>query len=333
MRNAPVWLTEKDVTSSIDLKIAIGALEKALLAEANGEAENMTKTKLMVGDNNPLQALGGAIYSEGICGTKTWVNVSGKSSTLLVLYSLEDGACRAVIEATALGQIRTAAMTGLGTKLLAPDDVSEMTIIGTGKQALPQIAACLAVRPLKRVHIFSRTPEKRMALVDSVQQEFPEIDVEASKSLEDAVADVPLITLCTNSTVPFLNANMVASGTHINAIGAIVPKRVEFSADIFPRCSVVAVDTLAGVRELSREFMDYYGAGEASWDTVQPISRLISNNQARPAEADLTLFKAMGMGISDLAVAAEVLKRCALRDDVHTLPERKRCPLPLKVVN
>jgi hypothetical protein len=88
------------------------------------------------------------------------VNIDGKSSTMLLLFSLADGACLAAIEATGLGQIRTAAMTGLGTRWLSDENVTEMAIIGTGKQALPQVAACIAVRPISKVRIFSRTPEK-----------------------------------------------------------------------------------------------------------------------------------------------------------------------------
>mgnify|MGYP000315470707 FL=1 len=165
MTNASVWLTEKDVTGAIDLNAAIDALENVLKSEAQQQAENMTKTHLMVGDNNAMHALGGAVHSLGVCGTKTWVNIDGKSSTMLLLFSLTDGACLAAIEATALGQMRTAAMTGLGTRWMADQNITEMAIIGTGKQALPQIAACLAVRLISKVRVFSRTPEKRKALI------------------------------------------------------------------------------------------------------------------------------------------------------------------------
>src|SRR5262245_5176731 len=161
----PIWLTEADVTASIDLAGAIGALERVLAAEADGQATNMTKAHVMVGPNDALQAIGGAVAAQQVCGTKTWVNVAGKSQTVLILFSLVDGSLRAVIEATALGQIRTAAMTGVGTKWLAPEGAREMAIIGTGKQALPQIAAVAAVRPIRRVRIFSRKAENREALV------------------------------------------------------------------------------------------------------------------------------------------------------------------------
>jgi ornithine cyclodeaminase/alanine dehydrogenase-like protein (mu-crystallin family) len=333
MNASPVWLTEKDVTSSIDLLSAIDALEGVLKAEAGQQAANMPKTHLMVGDNNAMHALGGAVHSLGVCGTKTWVNIDGKSSTMLLLFSLADGACLAAIEATGLGQIRTAAMTGLGTRWLSDENVTEMAIIGTGKQALPQVAACIAVRPISKVRIFSRTPEKRQALVNAVESEFPEIDVVNCTTLEDATKDILLINLCTNSTVPFFGSAMAPKGAHINAVGAIVPSRAEFKGDVFQRCSTIAVDTLVGVQELSREFIDYYEKGDGNWDQVQSISQIIDRGYSRSPDVDLTLFKAMGMGLSDIAIAHVVLNKNTNNNEIHILPERQRQKLPLKSVN
>jgi ornithine cyclodeaminase len=334
--SSPLWLTEADVTASIDLAGAIDAIERVLAAEASGQAANMTKTLTMVGANDVLQAIGGSIATEDFCGTKTWVNVGGKSQTVLILFSLTDGSLQAVIEATALGQIRTAAMSGVGTKWLARPDADEMAIVGTGKQALPQIAAVLAVRPLKRVRIFSRTEASRIAVADATHLMFPHIDVVAAGSLEAACDSAPIVTLCTNATRPFFTSEMAASGAHINAIGAIVPARAEFADDIFPRCDEIAVDTLDGAKELSREFIDYFGQGRsgqgrASWDRVTPLSALIRRGYHRPAGADLTLFKPLGIGIADLAVAVEVVRQCRSRDKGHALPERVRSELPLRV--
>ena len=156
MPDQALWITEADVTELISLPDAIDALERVLAMEARDEAANMAKAHLMVASNDAMHAIGATVPGAGLCGTKTWINVGGKSQTVLILFSLDDGRLRAVIEATALGQMRTAAMTGVGTKRLAPSGADEMALIGSGKQALPQIAACAAVRPLKRVRVFSR---------------------------------------------------------------------------------------------------------------------------------------------------------------------------------
>jgi ornithine cyclodeaminase len=119
---------------------------------------------------------------------------------------------------------------------------------------------------------------------------------------------------------------MATRGSHINAMGAIIPVRAEFTQDIFPRCAVVAVDYVEGVRELSAEFREQYGEDEAKWRTVKPISQIIADNVTRPAGADLTLFKAMGMGLSDLAMAIELLARAEKRGGVQQLGARVKLP-------
>ena len=329
MAAAPLWITETDVTSLISLPEAVDALERVLAMEARGRAANMGKTHVMVGPNDVLQAIGGSVAGAGLCGTKTWVNVGGKSQTVLVLFALEDGRLRAVIEATALGQTRTAAMTGVGTKRLAPPEADELAVIGSGKQALPQAAACAAVRKLKHVRVYSRRPEARAGFAEAVRKELG-VRVTPSATLADAVRDAPIVTLITNATQPFFSSDLAARGSHINAMGAIVPARAEFSEDIFPRCDVIAVDTVSGVRELSAEFRRYFGADDTAWGRVLPIAKVVAENISRPALGDLTLFKAMGVGLSDLALGIEVLTRAEKRGGAHRLPERVRVPPTLR---
>ncbi len=329
MTQVPLWITEAEVVSLINVPQAIEALERILPMEARDQARNMKKGVLMVGDNDAMHVIGASVAGAGLCGFKTWVNIRGQSSTVMVLFSLENGNCEAVIEATALGQTRTAAVTGVGTKRLAPAGADDMAIIGTGKQALPQIAACAAVLPLKKIRIFSRSPENRERLADAVRAQF-DFEITLAETLEDAVADAPVITLVTNSTQPFLTSDMVKPGAHINAMGAIVLARSEFTTDIFPRCNVIAVDNLETIRSISSEFRAFYGDDDDAWKEVRTVASLIGDDITRPADADLTLFKAMGMGLSDMALAVDILARAREQGLGHEAPERIKTPPRLK---
>jgi ornithine cyclodeaminase/alanine dehydrogenase-like protein (mu-crystallin family) len=325
MATAPLWITEADVTGLLSLTDAVAALERVLAMEAAGAAQSMPKTHLMVGANDAMHAIGAAVAGAGLCGTKTWVNLAGKSQTVLVLFSLEDGRLRAVIEATALGQMRTAAMTGVGTRRLAHEAADEVAVVGSGKQALPQAAACVAVRKIRHLRVFSRREAAREAFAAAARKELG-VRVTAAATLADAVRDAPIVTLVTNATEPFFTAALAARGSHVNAMGAIVPARCEFTEDVFARCSVIAVDTVEGVRALSREFRDHFGADEAAWRAVEPISALVARHATRPPDTDLTLFKAIGMGLADLALGIEILARVEARGGGHALPERVRVP-------
>lgn len=328
----PVWLTEADVVSLMALPDAIPALESVLALEASGAAQNMTKTHLTFHGHDTMHALGAASPGVGLTETKAWVHTANGTAPLLCLWNTADGQCRAVMEAFALGQMRTGGISGLATKWLSVEGADEMAVIGSGRQAVTQVAAVHAVRPLRRLRVFSPTRENREAFARRMADEFG-FEAVAAGSVAEAVRDAPIVTCVTLAREPFLEAAMLSPGTHVNAVGAIVPERIEFAQDIFPRCAVVAVDSLPGVQNLSQEFRSQYGEGKVPWDAVTPISRVIAAGKGRPDGADLTLFKAMGMGLSDLAMANELLARASAAGVGLKLPERARVQPRLKAGN
>lgn len=314
----PLWITEADVVGLMDLGEAIGALESALRAEAKGDAQNMSKTLMQYGKSN-LHAIGARL--DGLVGTKTWAHTEGGTCPLLLLWDAKNGALVAVIEAFALGNMRTGGISGVAANWLADPAAKVMGLIGTGKQALSQVGTMLAVRPIERLQVFSPTAEKRAAFAAKVREEFG-IEVVEAVSTEAACKGAQIVTLVSRATTPFLTAAMLDEGTHLNAVGAIAPDREEFTQDVFARVTAVAVDNLAGVRQLSREFMTQYD--KAGWDAVPTLATLIASGRRRTPKDDITLFKAMGMGISDLALGVELVKRAHARGVGRSIPQPKK---------
>ena len=313
-----IWLTEAEVVQLLDLKEAIAALEAALREEASGEAQNMTKTLLQYGKNN-LHAIGGKLGS--LVGTKTWTHTQGGTCPLLLLWSAEDGSLVAVIEAFALGSLRTGGISGVAANWMASEGARVMAIVGTGKQALAQVGTMLAVRPIERLQIYSPRAESRQVFNARVREEFG-IEATVCASVGEACKGAQIVTLVTRAAQPFLTAGMLERGAHLNAVGAIAPDREEFAQDVFARATLVAVDNLPGVQQLSREFMTRCGAG--GWDKVMPLSRLIASGRKRGSQDDVSLFKAMGMGISDLALGVELVKRARARGVGRMIPQPKK---------
>ena len=313
-----IWITEAEVVQLMDLKDAIAALEAALREEARGEAQNMTKTLLQYGKNN-LHAIGGKLGN--LVGTKTWTHTQGGTCPLLLLWSADDGSLVAVIEAFALGNLRTGGISGLAADWMARRDAKVMAIAGTGKQALAQVGTMLAVRPIERLRVYSPREDSRQAFAARAREEFG-IEAEVSASVSDACKGAQIVTLVTRAAQPFLIATMLEKGAHLNAVGAIAPDREEFAQDVFARATLVAVDNLPGVQQLSREFMTRYAP--SGWDEVMPLSGLIASARKRTARDDVSLFKAMGMGISDLALGVELLKRTRERGAGRAIPQPKK---------
>jgi alanine dehydrogenase len=302
-----LWISESDVVSMMDIGGAIYALERGLGAEAEGNARNMIKTHVEW-DNSTLHAIGAVFPGMGICGTKTWTHTKGGATPLLILFDSNNGSLRAVIEAFALGQMRTAAASGVATRWLAATGADEFAMIGTGKQALTQVAAVLAVRPIRRIRVFGRDEARRNQFVLGLRSEF-QVEVVATNSVRDAVNGASIITVATRASEPIMTADMIASGTHINSIGAIVPSRAEIAQDVLARSTRVVTDSVPQAQKLSREMIDFFGTDPAGWSAVQPLSAVVAERNSRTPSDDITLFKALGVGISDLSLGVELYRQ------------------------
>ncbi|MCW5829723.1 MAG: ornithine cyclodeaminase family protein [Deltaproteobacteria bacterium] len=307
-----LWITEKEVAGAVSMSGAIAALERGLRIEAQGKARNMVKTHVNFGGHGNLHAIGAAFdeseLSPAVVGTKTWAHTPGGAMPVLVMIDGANGALIAVIEAFALGQLRTGGISGVATKWLSSPEADELAVIGAGKQALPQVAAVACVRKLKRVRVFSPTAEKREAFGGILRKRFPGTEVVVAGSVAEAVKGAPAVTLVTRATEPFLGARMLAAGTHVNAVGAITPERAEFHQDLFPRAHRMAADSVDQMKKLSREFQDHFGEDATGWKSLESLASVVASGKGRSPGDDLSLFKAMGVGISDLSIGIEVLR-------------------------
>lgn len=286
------WIGEAEVVEALTLPRAIDAIEQALAREAAGQAKTMLKTHVSWGDGHTLHAIGGV--DGDLVGTKTWAHTAGGASPLLLLWDSETGERRAIIEAFALGQLRTAAMSGLATRILADPATSVVAIAGTGKQALPQVSALVTVLPVTTVRIFGRDAGRRATMAGRVEDELG-VTAVACTSMAEAAEGAGVITTATRATEPFLRSADVGAGAHVNAIGAITPERAELAADLVDR-SFIATDSVESARKLGAEVRDR--------DLVA-LSSLVG--APRP-DADVTVFKAMGIGLADLALGRAVLE-------------------------
>jgi alanine dehydrogenase len=322
MQDPPLWISESDVVSMMDIGGAIGALERGLVAEAEGSAQNMIKTHVEW-DGSTLHAIGAVFPGMGICGTKTWCHTAGGATPLLILFDSNNGSLKAVIEAFALGQMRTAAASGVATRWLASANADEFAMIGTGKQAITQVAAVLAVRPIRQIRVFSRDETRRNQFVMRLKAEF-QVEITASNSIRDAVKDASIITVATRATDPIVTADMLQSGAHINSVGAIVPTRAEISPDVLARSTRIVTDSVPQAQKLSREMIEFFGKDSSRWSAVQSLATVVVNRSSRAASDDLTLFKALGVGISDLSLGIELYRKATASDLGHPFPAPQR---------
>ena len=319
----PIWISEAEVVELMSLPEAIDALRDGLCEEAAGRANNMVKTHAVWGNGATLHAIGAVFEGWGVVGTKTWAHTHGGALPLLILIDAYNGSVLAIIEAFALGQMRTGGISGLGADVLARVDATRMAIIGAGKQSLSQVAAVVAVRALQRVTVWSPTAANREALAAKIETQL-KIEAIAATTLDEALDGADIVTLATRARTPFLTRDTLPRGVHINAVGAITPERAEFESALLERADIIAADSVAQVRNLSRECIEAFGQDEESWERIKPLSALVAAGFRRPAGVDLTVFKAMGIGISDLSLGIALLRRARAKGLGRPLPEYHR---------
>jgi ornithine cyclodeaminase len=319
MPDGPLWIGEQEAADLLSLEDAIDVLAGAYRLQAGGEAATMRRAHLREGDAI-LHAVGGTIAGQGIAGTKTWIYTPGGAEPLIVLFSLDDGRVIGLVEAFALGQMRTAATSGLGTRVLARADAGTLALLGTGKQAFAQAQAMTCVRPLERIRLFGRDPDRRRALAQRLRATRA-FDVSEHATVAEAVAGADVVTAITRSAEPILGGDLLEPGMHVNAVGAIVPARRELDALAVGRADVVVVDSVDQARDDAGELRAAAEVGLLDWATVRGLDAVIDDTPDRARfETDITLFKALGVGLSDVALGGEVLRRAVAAGAGQLLP-------------
>ncbi len=190
-------------------------------------------------------------------------------------------------------------MTGLATRWLAPAHARRAALIGTGRQAMAQLAAMSAARPLEVVEVHSPDPTRRAAFVDEAREAGWPFDVHDAASVEDAARDADIVTTATRAREPFLYSAHLRPGILVNAIGAITPERAEVAPDVVARCDLLVADSAGTAERL---------ATELDGRSPTPLHEIIAGGAPREPR-ELTVFKAMGIGLADLAIARVVLER------------------------
>lgn len=229
----------------------------------------------------------------------------------VMLFDSANGRLKAIIDATEITAIRTAAASAVATDLLSRTDSTVLAILGSGVQAGSHIDAIPYVRPVGEVRIWSRSPENAAALADR-KRRVEGRGIRVVATVEEAVAGADIVCTTTASTEPILLGSMLESGMHINAVGSSVPFARELDSDAMARCQIF-VDRAESTRNESGDFLMARDEGSVTDDDiVAEIGDLVAGSSSgRGGPEDITLFKSLGLAVEDLA-AADLVYRNAI---------------------
>jgi len=221
----------------------------------------------------------------------------------VMLFSAETGELLALMNASAITAIRTAAVSGVATQLLAGDDAGDLAIIGSGVQARAHLEAMACARPIKRARVASRSLENARKFADELGSRYS-FPLEPVEGVEAAVRGADLIVTATTAVEPILKLEWISPGAHLNVVGSSIPTTREVDSATVAAASLF-VDRRESTMNEGGDYLFALREGAIKPDHIKAEigELLIGAKPARSSPDEVTLFKSLGLAIEDLASA------------------------------
>ncbi len=285
----------------VPVRAAIDALEAAFRDGDPSEAPLRTHVPTSAGSLLMMPAAGDPGVGVKLV-TLTERNPAAGLPFIHALYALFDASTQAprlLVDGSALTALRTSAVSGLATTLLAREDAHRLVIFGAGVQARAHLDAMAAVRTLTHVVVIGRTPEHAEALVRYARS----MGLDADVGGLEAVATADIVCTCTTANEPLFDGSELAEGAHVNAVGAYQLDAREVDTETVRRAKVVVETREAALAEAG-DLAIPIAEGEIGPDHVlADLQETVRGAKVREGAADVTLFVSVGLAFEDLAVA------------------------------
>ena len=312
-------LNQEEVERLLDMEGCIRAMAEALASLARGEVQVPLRFIVSPESGGSLLGLmpahrGGSmpLYSlktVAVFPDNPKRGLDAHQGTV-TLFDGETGEVRALMNASAITAIRTAAVSAVATRLLAREDARELAILGAGVQARTHLEALRLVREFDRVRVYSPTPEHVRALGE-----------EAAASAEEAVRGADVVVTATNSVEPVLRREWLKEGAHVNVIGGRPPQMREVDVATIADSSFY-VDRRESAENEAYDFRDAIESGAVAPGHIRgEIGEvLIGAAPGRSSPEELTVFRSLGLAVEDLAAAEYVVRRARETDAGTEVP-------------
>jgi len=310
-------LSRADVEAALDLDRLVDAVASAMVDVTTGQASMPSRVAASVADRNAiLVAMPVFLPSAGMLTTKL-VSLFPENRDLpthqavIVCFDAGTGAPLALMDGTAITAARTAAASALATRLLARAGSAVVSVIGTGVQALSHSLALYRLGGIEVVQIAGRDRDKAGALANELVD--AGVPAKAMDSIEEGVRSADIVCATTHADAPVVRREWLAPGTHVNSVGynsagagEVDSETVRDSVLVVEARAVALAEPPAGAVELRRAV----DAGVITTDHIHAeLGELVSGaRQGRTDDAQLTLYKSVGVAAQDAAAAALVLE-------------------------
>jgi len=309
--------THRDVRELLPMNECVDVMSTALAALSRGEAVLPLRTMMWLPEKVGLLGLMPAYLGEPRCfGLKAISFMPGNFGTeyeshqgAVLLFEPAHGQLLAVMDASSITGIRTAAASGLATRLLARENAGDLAILGSGVQAASHLEAMRVVRTLRRVRVWSRDTDGAHAFAEREGRRLG-IPIETAASARSAVKDADIICTTTGAKEPILAGEWLSPGAHVNAVGACFPTTRELDTNAVRR-SRFYVDCRESTLKEAGDFLIPRSEGAIGDDhIVGEIGDVVLGTvEGRRSPDEITIFKSLGIAIEDLASAHHIYRK------------------------
>lgn len=299
-------ITNQQVAELVTIDDAYVSMRAAFQSMSSGAQQARVRTAT---DKVMLSTMGAVLPGSGVAGAKVYTTINGQFRFVIILFSTDDGRALAAIEGDAMTGLRTAAATAVATEYLARKDAQTLSVIGTGVQARAHIPALLKVRPFSRILVAGRGDPSAFAAEMAAQTGVP---VQAA-GIDDAVRSADTLLTVTRAATPLFDGKLIRPGTFVAAVGASKATVRELDDTAISRAQSIVVEWKPQARQEAGDLV-LCQPGVVNWDSVLELGEVAApgSSFARKPE-DIVIYKAIGVGMEDVAMAGLVYERAAAR--------------------
>jgi ornithine cyclodeaminase/alanine dehydrogenase-like protein (mu-crystallin family) len=313
--NKILFLSAKDVEKAISMKETIAAMKDAFLQLAKGEAIVPLRSNIDMPKEN-AEALFMPAYLPDISKISLKTVTINKDNperglpmiqAMVMVFDAVTGSPIAVMDGEHLTAMRTGAVSGLATDLLARKDAEVVAIIGTGAQGKTQLEAVCEVREIKKAIVFDLNNERANSFAEKMSKKLG-IEVISAISPEDiSLADI--ICTATSSSRPVFDDANLRTGVHINGVGSYRPDMCEIPAETIVRAKVVIDQASAALAEAG-DLIQPIENGLITKDHIYAeLDEIVAGTKTkRENDEEITVFKSVGVAVQDLSTAHKVIE-------------------------
>jgi len=301
------FLSNDDVRGLITVAECVEVMEDLFKQQAAGLVQNLPRQRIRFGSApGGGRGAGATLMGGTVLGSHAW---GVRLSNIALLYDTNTGALDALVEPGTLAWIRTGAASGLAARHMSRPDATVLGLLGAGRQAVTQLEAIAAVRPLTEVRVFSRNEDRRRSFVEEHGPRLG-LNLVPVATPEVAVRGAHIVCAITTAQEPVFDGAHLDPGTCVIAAGSNSWRKREVDETTIDRAALIAADNVEQARIECGELIWAVERGALRWGGVRELSDIVGGAVAgRPSEDAITLFESQGIGIEDVAGYRYVLDK------------------------